>query len=75
VASSEHEELGLGDAKLLAALGPWFGWHTLPNTLLSASWLGLIFVLVRFFWNHQTSVKIAFGPFLLIGALISLGLS
>ncbi len=37
-----HDGLGLGDAKLLAALGAWFGWQALPFILLAASSLGLV---------------------------------
>jgi prepilin signal peptidase PulO-like enzyme (type II secretory pathway) len=35
--------MGYGDFKLLAALGAWIGWQAIPQLLLSASVLGLIF--------------------------------
>lgn len=38
--------LGLGDAKLFAALGAWLGWRALPGVLLAASLLGLAAALV-----------------------------
>lgn len=36
------EGIGLGDAKLVAAIGAWFGWAVLPFALLTASLLGLL---------------------------------
>lgn len=39
-----REGLGLGDAKLLGALGAWFGWQALPFILLMAAALGLLTV-------------------------------
>ena len=33
-----REGIGLGDAKLLAALGAWLGWEALPAVVLVAAW-------------------------------------
>ncbi|HEX7741293.1 MAG TPA: prepilin peptidase, partial [Sphingobium sp.] len=40
-----RDGLGLGDAKLMGALGAWFGWQALPFILLMAASLGLIGVI------------------------------
>lgn len=41
-----REGLGAGDAKLLGALGIWFGWQGLPLLLLAASAIGIAVALV-----------------------------
>ena len=40
-----HDGLGLGDAKLLGAIGAWLGWALLPLVLLLASLGGLVWAL------------------------------
>jgi leader peptidase (prepilin peptidase)/N-methyltransferase len=66
-----RDGLGMGDAKLFAALGAWTGWQGLPEVLLIASLAGLLFVLVR---SRNTPLeatsRIAFGPFLALGGWI-----
>lgn len=47
-----RDGLGLGDAKLLGALGAWFGWQALPFILLMASALGLMAVLASVAWGR-----------------------
>jgi len=61
-----REGLGLGDAKLLAALGAWLSWQGLPTVLLWASMLGLGFALVRAAagMGLRLSDRIPFGVFL-----------
>jgi len=59
--------LGRGDAKLLAGIGSWVGILKIPQVLLIASCLGIIFFLYTSFIKKEElrfSKKISFGPFL-----------
>jgi leader peptidase (prepilin peptidase)/N-methyltransferase len=62
----KKEGMGYGDFKLLAALGAWLGWQTIPQLLLSASVLGLIFFVLS---STKKDQVFAFGPFLIAGFL------
>lgn len=66
--------IGLGDAKLLAAVGAWLGPLALSWVLLIASSGGLIFVsaiwLLRL-GSLSSSTMIPFGPFLSVGFWVS----
>lgn len=65
--------IGMGDAKLLAALGAWLGWAALPNILLIASFIGLVGGLAWLKFNNQKLTKaFPFGPFLSIAGIIEL---
>lgn len=65
--------IGMGDAKLLAALGAWFGWLAIPQILLIASVFGLIGGMVWLAWNRQSHHQpFPFGPFLAIAGIIQL---
>jgi leader peptidase (prepilin peptidase)/N-methyltransferase len=69
----KHHAIGMGDAKLLAALGAWLGWSALINILFFASIGGIIGGLI---WLkiHQKSIRSAFpfGPFIAIAGIIEL---
>lgn len=57
--------LGLGDAKLLAALGAWLGLYWLPWLLLIASAMGLLTIMAtRVATGRPLNQPLAFGPFL-----------
>ena len=58
--------LGLGDAKLFAALGAWFGWQHLPNMLLLASLLGISYALL----TRRYHQRFAFGPCLIFSGML-----
>lgn len=66
-----REGLGLGDAKLLGALGAWFGWQALPFILLLSALLGLLLVLVSAVGGQRPSAatRVPLGTFLAIGAV------
>lgn len=65
--------IGMGDAKLLAALGAWLGWGALPNILLIASITGLLGGIIWLKWNrHKLGNAFPFGPFLAIAGIIEL---
>ncbi|WP_343550645.1 prepilin peptidase [Pantoea sp.] len=64
--------LGLGDAKLLAALGAWLGWQALPRVLLIAATSGIVYVLLRYAFFHR-SIKhpLPFGPMLAFAGVMT----
>ena len=67
-----RDGLGMGDAKLFAALGAWVGWRLLPEVLLIASVLGLTWVLaVRRGAPYAPQSALAFGPFVAAGGWIA----
>ena len=67
------EGMGLGDAKLLAAIGFWFGWISLPFVLFFSSLTALLVSvpsLIKKTKNLQT--KIPFGPYIILGCVMYL---
>lgn len=57
------EALGLGDAKLLAALGAWLGWQSLPMLLLLASSAGILWIcMARLISQRALDAPFPFGP-------------
>ena len=68
-----QDGIGMGDAKLLAALGAWLGWEARPGILFFASVTGLIGGLAWLKLNKQNSRSaFPFGPFLVIAGIIEL---
>jgi leader peptidase (prepilin peptidase)/N-methyltransferase len=67
-----REGLGLGDAKLLGALGVWTGWFGLPSTvLIAAVTAGVTALALRIAGIRITATtEIPFGAFLALGAWI-----
>ena len=69
--------LGLGDAKLAAVLGlmlGWFGWLEVLAGVLGAFLLGGLFAIALLVARRATRRSaVAFGPWLVAGAVLSLG--
>ncbi|GGD33550.1 MULTISPECIES: prepilin peptidase [Franconibacter] len=61
------EALGYGDFKLLAALGAWLGWQSLPYICLIASCIGLLFAAKERRLN--TALPFPFGSYLSFAGL------
>ena len=67
----KKEGMGLGDAKLLAAVGFWFGWFSIPFTIFFSSVLALIVVAPSLIKKkNDMTTQIPFGPYIVIGCLI-----
>ena len=71
----KQEGMGGGDFKLLAVLGAWLGWQSLPAIVLIASLSGLILnmgLLLSKPYAHFKNLCIPFGPYLALGGWIML---
>jgi leader peptidase (prepilin peptidase)/N-methyltransferase len=68
-----QEGMAPGDFKLLAALGAWLGWQTIPLIVLLSSAVGavagLALIALR---NHDRQVPIPFGPYLAGGGIAAM---
>ena len=61
---------GMGDAKLLAALGAWLGWHTLPYLLLLSAIVTLLYSIGLLQNGKLVKRKIPYGPGLVFAGII-----
>lgn len=67
------EGMGYGDFKLLAGIGAWLGWKTLPVVVLLSSFVGAIVgISLIVFARHGRNVPIPFGPYLVLGGLAAM---
>ncbi len=67
----KKEGMGLGDAKLLAAVGFWFGWVSIPFTIFFSSVMALIVVTPSLIKKKKDmATQIPFGPYIIIGCTI-----
>jgi leader peptidase (prepilin peptidase)/N-methyltransferase len=63
--------MGLGDVKLIAAIGTFVGWEGILFTIVAASFIGATFGLAAIaLGKRERSSKIPFGPYLAVGAVI-----
>ena len=66
-----REAMGLGDVKLIAALGTFVGWQGVLFTIPIAAFLGCVFGAVAMLLRQKSlSVRVPFGPFLSAGAVL-----
>jgi leader peptidase (prepilin peptidase) / N-methyltransferase len=66
-----REAMGLGDVKLIAAIGTFVGWQGILFTIPIAAFLGCLFGAVAMLMRQKSlSVRVPFGPFLSAGAIL-----
>lgn len=66
------EAMGMGDVKLVAAMGAFYGWEVVPFVVAVASFIGSAFGLATLLYRrrHRWGVAMPFGPHLAAAALI-----
>ena len=64
--------MGYGDFKLLAALGAWLGWQSIPSILLVASIMGITYGVFMKVKTNFIKNEFAFGPFLAIAGWVTM---
>jgi len=71
--STGREGMGIGDLHLLAAIGAWVGWQTLPGLVLFAAVIGLAWAGWSIWALRRPSGQpMPFGPMLSIGGVLAL---
>ena len=67
------EGMGYGDFKLLAALGAWFGWQSLPLIIILSSFVGAVVgIALMVLQSRGREVPMPFGPYLAGAGLLTL---
>ena len=65
------EGMGLGDAKILAVVGFWFGWVSIPFVIFLSSTIALIVVIPDLLKKKKKlTSQIPFGPYIIIATII-----
>ena len=69
----KKEGMGYGDFKLLAMLGAWLGWQSLPLIIILSSLVGAVVgIAMILFKEHDRNKPIPFGPYLAAAGWIAL---
>ena len=69
------EGMGLGDAKLLSAIGFWFGWISIPFILFFSSFIALVLAIPSLINKSKNlSSQIPFGPYLILGCVLTINI-
>ena len=69
-AITRREGMGGGDIKLLAMIGAFLGWQSLPYVIFASSLSGSVVGVIAMVRNHSGGqTRIPFGPFLALAAL------
>ena len=67
----KKEGMGLGDAKLFAVIGFWFGWIAIPFVIFISSVVALCSVIPSLIKKSKNmSSQIPFGPFIILGCIL-----
>jgi len=66
----KKESMGGGDVKLLAMIGAFLGWKAAVLTFFIAPFFGAVFGIIEKIRTNDTAI--AYGPFLVLGAMICL---
>jgi len=67
-----REGMGYGDFKLLAMLGAWMGWQSLPLIIILSSFAGALIGGTLILFGRDKAKPIPFGPYLAIAGWIAL---
>ena len=66
----KREGMGLGDAKLMAVIGFWFGWISIPFVIFLSSILALLIVAPSLLnKKRKMTSEIPFGPYIILAAV------
>ena len=67
----KKDAMGLGDVKLLAAIGAFFGWQAVLFTIILSSFAGsLVGIAMILLQKKEWQSRLPYGPYIALGALI-----